>query len=116
MIRRKHDLSLPNGFNDVEEDVIEDLEESLEEVEGLRRSRRKKKLRYPSSREVYDAVKEAVRSISPELNPADFPEVVREILRSRGYYTGFVSDRRVWRAYRILVSKRAIPDVLGVMG
>ncbi len=107
---------LPQEFLGVEDDVIEDLEESYKELESLRRQNKKKKLRYPSSRDVYEAVKEAVRSISPELNPADFPDVVRDILKSRGFYTGLVSDKRIWRAYRILVAKKSIPDILGVLG
>jgi hypothetical protein len=116
MIERKRSL-LPSGdLSDVEEDVIEDLEESIKEIEAFRRPRRKKKLRYPSSRDVYEAVKEAARNVSPEISPADFPDIVREVLRLRGFYTGLVSDKRIWRAYRVLVAKRSIPDVLGIMG
>ena len=106
----------PREFLGAEDDVIEDLEESYKELESLRRQSKKKKLRYPSSRDVYETVKETVHSISPELNPVEFPEVVREILKSRGFYTGLITDKRIWRAYRILVAKKSIPDVLGVLG
>ncbi len=109
------DFSFPDEFKAAEDDVLEDLEDSIKYLENLRRSRKKKKLRYPSSREVYEAVIEAARNIPPESDPLDFPDAVREILRMRGFYTGLVSDRRIWRSYRILVTKRRIPDVLGIM-
>ncbi len=114
MIKEKRNF-LPQEFVDVEEDVIEDLEKSFEELEKLRRRNKRKKLRYPSSRDIYNTVKEAANLISPTLNPADFPGVVRDILKSRGFYTGLVSDRRIWRAYKILVAKKNIPDILGLL-
>lgn len=97
----------------IPEDVVEDLEEAVEELrEELKRGYRKRKLRYPSNRDIA----EAVRSVSGSVGvPEDLFAAVREYLESRGFYTGLVSERRVWMVYEGLVRKKAIRDFLGVL-
>jgi len=103
-----------HAVGDINLDYIPDdvLEEVLEEERRLFKNRRKK-LPYPSSREVAEAVIEAVRSFSG--HPDDFPGYVLEILREKGYETRHVTIKRIWRMYETLVRKGVISDRLGVL-
>jgi hypothetical protein len=102
--------------NEIPEDVIEELKEAQKEIEAEIKSftRRKKHFRYPTSRDIAEAVREAALSLS-FIDPDEFPDLVREILKSKGYYTGLVTDKRIWRTYENLVRRGVIPDVLGVV-
>lgn len=51
----------------------------------------------------------------PTLKPEDLPDRVRRVLEERGFYTGLVTDKRVWRIYETLVRRGRIYDVLGVV-
>ena len=95
-------------------DVVEDLREAMREVARARGQRRRKRRRYPHNSDIAAAI----RSLSgaQAVDPLEFPDAVREYLESRGFYTGLVSDERVWRVYESLVRKGEIRDYMGVMG
>lgn len=102
-------------WKDVPEDVIEELREIEAELEAeIREKGRKRKRRYPSSRDIAEAVREAALQ-ARGIDPQEFPQLVLEILESRGFYTGLVSEKRIWRTYETLVRRRIIPDTLGVV-
>lgn len=105
---------MSGGLGDIPEDVLEELEEAQKEIEreiggGARRRRR-----YPSTRDIAEAVRE-VALMSRGSDPSEFPEMVREYLERQGFYVGLVTDKRVWRVYETLVRRRVIPDTLGVV-
>jgi len=102
-------------WKDVPEDVLEELREIEEEIEAEIKGRGgRRKRRYPSSRDIAEAVREAALQ-ARGMDPQDFPQLVREILEAKGFYTGLVNDRRIWRTYETLVRRRVIPDTLGVV-
>jgi len=88
------------------------LEEVLQEEEKLR-PKHKKKYPYPSSRDIVNAVIEAVRSFSG--HPDEFPDYVIVLLRDKGFDTRHVTIKRIWRTYELLVRKGIISDRLGVL-
>jgi hypothetical protein len=101
-------------WRDIPEDVIEDLREAVEAEKGVREGRRARR-KYPSARDIAEAVREAALQ-ARGLSPQDFPDLVIEILESKGFYTGLVNEKRIWRTYETLVRKGVIPDTLGVVG
>jgi len=101
----KSELSLDYVPDDV-------LEEILQEERSLRQ-RRKKKAPYPSSRDVVEAVIEAVRSFSG--HPDDFPDYVISLLEQNGFDTRHVTLKRIWSTYEKLVRRGVISDRLGVL-
>ncbi|WP_052296968.1 hypothetical protein [Pyrolobus fumarii] len=98
-------------LDEVPEDV---LREVLEEEKRIYRNRSYKKKPYPTSRDVMEAVREALR-VSTRIHPDEFPDVVLHILESKGFEVRHVTVKRIWRAYETLVRKGVIRDELGVM-
>ena len=68
---------------------------------------------YPHNRDIMEAIREAL-ALNPFVSPLDFPDLVRKVLEEKGFYTGLVSDKRIWRLYAEMVKKRMIYDYLGV--
>ena len=102
-------------LSDLPDDVIEDLEASVRELEReIEKFKRRVKRRYPSNSDIAEAIKRL--SGHALLNPEEFPEKVREALEKEGFYTGLVTDERVWRIYESMVRRGAIRDFLGVIG
>jgi len=103
-------------MDEIPEDVVEELRRAQEEIEAEIRSFTKRKChaKYPTSRDLAEVVREAALG-SPSIDPSEFPDLVRGLLRSRGYYAGLVTDKRVWRTYENLVRRGVIPDVMGVV-
>jgi len=95
----------------IPEDV---LREVLEAESELRVTKTRKKKPYPTSRDVVEAIIEAVRTFSG--HPDEFPEYVLEVLRSKGFDVRHVTVKRIWRTYELLVRKGVIGDRLGVLG
>ncbi len=69
---------------------------------------------YPRNDDVREAII-AVLSSNPLIHPADFPERVFEMLEERGFYTGHLTVKRIWRLYEEMVRNGKIIDVLGVV-
>ena len=92
------------------EDVLKEIEEAEREI-AERAPRRKKP--YPSSRDVVEAVIEAVRRFDG--HPDEFPDFVLNLLRSKGFEVRHVTVKRIWRTYENLVRKGVIGDKLGVL-
>ncbi|BAN89654.1 hypothetical protein [Aeropyrum camini] len=94
--------------DEVPEDVLEDLElaksEVERELEKVRGGRRKR--RYPSNSDIAEAIKELASFA--KLDPESFPEKVREKLEEEGFYTGLVTDERIWRIYETLLRRGEI--------
>ncbi len=96
--------------NYIPDDALEEIREYEEEIrEGKRRRKH-----YPSSRDLVEAVKEAALR-ARGLHPDDFPSLVIEILREKGFDTDLVTIKRIWRTYEKLVRTGVIPDTLGVV-
>jgi hypothetical protein len=68
---------------------------------------------YPRNDDIAEAILEVVGI--PTLKPEDLPDRVRRVLEERGFYTGLVTDKRVWRIYETLVRRGRIYDVLEVV-
>ena len=68
---------------------------------------------YPRNDDIAEAIMEAMSA--PTLKPEDFPDRVRRVLEEKGFYTGLVTDKRVWRIYETLVRRGRIYDALGVV-
>lgn len=77
---------------------------------GSRKRGRKKP--YPHNGDVREAIAEALSKV---LKPDDLPMKVREILEERGFYTGLLTDKRIWRIYEELARSGKIFDTLGVV-
>ncbi len=99
--------------DEIPEDVIEEIREAEEEV-GRESGRVRRKRRYPSARDIAEAVRE-VALMARGVDPSEFPQMVLEHLESQGFYTGLVNERRIWRTYETLVRRGVIPDTLGVV-
>ncbi len=69
---------------------------------------------YPSSRDILEAVKEAAMRFYA-IHPQDFPDIVLEILESKGFDVRHVTVKRIWRIYEKLVREGRMPDTLGVV-
>lgn len=95
----------------IPEDV---LKEVLEEEERIRNKHRRKS-NYPSSRDIVEAIIEATK-IAHGVHPDEFPDIVLDILKDKGFDVRFVTIRRIWSTYENLVRRGVIRDVLGVLG
>ncbi len=96
----------------IPEDVLREVEEA--EKEFYEKGSRKKKTRYPSSRDIVEAViivAKTFRASSPE----EYPDAVLEYLQEKGYDTRHVTVKRIWRTYEKLVREGVISDYLGVV-
>jgi len=98
---------------DYSELIPEDLLEDIRRYE--REERSKEKVKFPSSRDIVEAVKTASLVSKGGIHPDEFPEVVVNMLREKGFDTRFVSAKRVWKVYENLVERGIIQDVLGVV-
>ncbi len=94
----------------VPEDVLEEIKEYEEKTSGGRKTKKK----YPSSRDIVEAVKEAALK-ARGLHPDEFPDLVYQILEEQGFDTRHVTVKRIWRTYEKLVRTGAIPDTLHVV-
>jgi hypothetical protein len=101
--------SLSNYDKYVPEDLLREIMEATREAK-----RRKEKARYPSSRDIVEAVIEAAH-MGRSMHPNDFPELVISILESKGFDTRHVTEKRIWRTYENLVRRGVISDLLGVL-
>ncbi|MEB3816634.1 MAG: hypothetical protein LRS46_01645 [Desulfurococcales archaeon] len=102
-------------FEDIPKDVIEELKEAEREIEKeLQRGMRGRKRNYPTARDLAEAVREAALRASG-ISPDEFPSIVLEILESKGFYTGLITEKRIWRTYETLVRRGVMPDTLGVV-
>lgn len=97
-------------YENIPDDV---LEEVLEAEKELLPGREKRKKPYPSSRDIVEAVVEAVRTFSG--HPDEFPDYVLELLKSKGFDVRHVTVKRIWRTYEMLVRKGVIGDKLRVL-
>lgn len=96
-------------FDYIPEDVLEEV------LKEERKIKRKKKLPYPSSHDIVDAVIEATK-MARAIHPHEFPELVIKILRDKGFDTRHVTVKRIWSSYESLVKRGVIQDLLGVIG
>jgi hypothetical protein len=94
----------------VPEEALEEIREYEEEVKG----RRHRKKNYPTSRDIVETVKEIALTVRG-IHPHDFPEIVLQALRDKGFDTSYVTVKRIWRTYEKLVREGVIPDTLGVV-
>ncbi len=99
---------------DIANYIPEDVLEEILEYEEQHRGRKKKHKPYPSSRDIVEAVEEAALK-ARGIHPDNFPELVLEILREKGFDTSHVNIKRIWRTYEKLVREHVIPDTLGVV-
>ncbi len=100
------------GEKDWSEYIPEDV---LEEIVTEEKKRtRKVKVKYPSSKDVVEAVIEATK-MAKTIHPNDFPSLVLKILENQGYDVKHVTVKRIWRTYEMLVRKGVISDVLHVV-
>lgn len=97
--------------DDIPPDVLEDLIEAERELERELRSRRIRKRRYPSNRDIVEAIRKLAGHV--HVDPEEFPGLVRDELEREGFYAGLVTDERIWRLYESLVRSKVISDFLG---
>ena len=69
---------------------------------------------YPRNEDVRRAIVE-VLSRSPGIHPSELPQLVIDSLRGKGFFTGHLTVKRVWRLYEEMVREGRIPDILGVV-
>ncbi len=92
-------------------------EEALKEVieaEKQYLKKKKKKQEYPTSREIVEAVIEAIKR-AHGIHPDDFPQLVYDLLENKGYSTRYITIKRIWRIYESLVRKGVVRDVLDIV-
>lgn len=94
----------------VPEDVLKEIIE-YEEKSRVKHSRKKRA--YPSSRDIVEAVIEA-SSQACSIHPDEFPDMVFRILEEKGFSTRYVTVKRIWRTYEMLVKRGVLRDVLNV--
>ena len=95
----------------IPEDV---LREVLEAEKEFRKSKRKGRARYPTSRDLVEVVKETSQ-VCRGIHPHEFPQLVLKALEQRGFSTKYVTIKRIWSVYEALVRRHVIVDVLGVV-
>ena len=105
MPRNKLDLDY------VPEDV---LHEVLVAEKEFKKSKKKRRARYPTSRDLVEVVIETSQ-VCRGIHPHDFPQLVLKALEQRGFSTKYVTVKRIWGVYESLVRRHVIVDVLGVV-
>lgn len=100
----------PVPYDDIPDDVLEDLIEAEKELEREIKPRNIHKRRYPSNKDIVEVIKRLAGYVY--VDPEEFPNLVREELEKEGFYTGLVTDERIWRLYETLVRSKAISDFL----
>ncbi|HDM23504.1 hypothetical protein DRO02_04290 [archaeon] len=68
---------------------------------------------YPRNSDIVEAIK-IVASRYPFIGPEELPFKVVEILEDKGFFTGHVTDKRIWRLYAEAVKRGLIPNFLEV--
>lgn len=74
----------------------------------------KRKKPYPHNDDIAEAILDALWKY-PLVKPVEFYDKIISILKEKGFYTGLVNRRRVWRVYEDMVKKRKMPDYLMVI-
>ncbi len=69
---------------------------------------------YPRNSDIAEAIKE-VMSRNPLIHPGDFVDYVKRLLEEKGFYTGLVTGKRIWRIYERMVKRGEIVDFLDVV-
>ncbi len=69
---------------------------------------------YPRNNDIAEAILEALWKY-PLVKPIDFYEKIILILEEKGFYTGLVNRKRVWRVYEDMVKRGNMPDYLMVV-
>lgn len=69
---------------------------------------------YPRDGDVQKAIIEAI-SINPLVKPIEFCDEVKRVLEDKGFYTGLLTIKRIWRIYEKMVKKGVIYDYLDVV-
>lgn len=103
-----------NGEIDYSEYIPEEALKEIREYEEEVKSRRRVRRNYPTSRDIVETVKEVALTIRG-IHPHDFPEIVLQALKDKGFDTSYVTIKRIWRTYEKLVREGVIPDTLGVV-
>jgi len=68
---------------------------------------------YPRNKDIRQAIIEVLNE--GLIYPQELIEEVKKKLEERGFYTGLVSTKRIWRLYEEMVRKGFIPDYLDVV-
>ena len=76
--------------------------------------KRSKKKPYPHDSDIAEAIIESIYR-DPLLKPYYFAEKVRKILTEKGFYSGLVTERRIWKIYEKLVKNGRIYDYFNVI-
>ena len=76
-------------------------------------NKKRRKLPYPRNQDILEAIIEVL--YNPLITPDAFPLEVKEKLKSKGFFTGLVTTKRIWQVYEKNVRQGTIPDVLGVV-
>lgn len=74
----------------------------------------RKRKPYPRNTDIAAAIVE-VQARHPLVRPEDFVQRVIEALAEKGFYTGLVTPKRVWRVYEDMVKRKRIYDFLMVV-
>lgn len=69
---------------------------------------------YPKNSDIRNAIIEVLSRDIIE-HPDSFPEHVYRKLEDKGFYTGLLTVKRIWRIYEEMVRKKWLDDVLGVI-
>lgn len=95
------------------ETLPEDVLREVLEAEPRRAPGRRRRKRYPTSRELAEVVVRAVALFYG--HPDEFPDFVYKLLREDGFDTEYVTIKRIWRTYEALVRRGVVGDRLGVL-
>jgi len=68
---------------------------------------------YPRNKDIRQTIIEVLNE--GLIYPQELIEEVKKKLEERGFYTGLVSTKRIWRLYEEMVRKGFIPDYLDVV-
>ncbi|MGB9728645.1 MAG: hypothetical protein ACP5GU_02740 [Thermoprotei archaeon] len=69
---------------------------------------------YPRNTDIRNAIIEVLSKDIIE-HPDDFPEYVYKKLEDKGFYTGLLTVKRIWKIYEEMVRKKWLDDVLDVV-
>ncbi len=69
---------------------------------------------YPRNSDIRNAIIEVLSKDIIE-HPDDFPEYVYKKLEDKGFYTGLLTVKRIWKIYEEMVRKKWLDDVLDVV-
>jgi len=66
---------------------------------------------YPRNSDIEEAIL-YIYSRKPFIHPDEFPEEVKRTLKEKGFYTGLVTVKRIWRVYEEMIKKKRLYDFL----